>query len=141
MRHPRKRFSGHGKYSKRTGTRLPRKKKFEAVLDTKSGVIVRSQLERRCADFLLKNKIKFQYEPLILLGGRQFRPDFYLPDYNLFLEICGYIHMPFYRDRVRNKEKIYARHGLHVIFIQGKKPAEILRVLRYELVKHAIISD
>ncbi len=140
MKYPRKRFSGKGKYSRYKGTRLPRKKKFEAELETKSGVKVRSQLEKHCADFLYEHQIRFQYEPLMLLGGHQFRPDFYLPDYNLFLEICGYNHMPFYRDRVKSKKEIYEKHGLQVLFVEGKTPNSVLGKLQKELKARNIIS-
>ena len=99
------------------GKRLIRMKMFEPVIETESGVRVRSSYEKKCADFLYKNNIKFQYEPLMLLGGRQFRPDFYLPDYNLFVEICGYNHQPYYRDKMRFKKLIYEKSGLDAVFI------------------------
>lgn len=53
----------------------------------------------------------------MLLGGRQFRPDFYLPDFNLFIEICGYNHQPYYRDRRIYKEQVYKKQGLRAIFV------------------------
>ncbi len=99
------------------GRRLVRKKKFEPRLPTDSGVEVRSLYEKRCVDFLFRNNIKFQYEPLILLDGKQYRPDFFLPDYNLFLEICGYGHMPFYNERIKHKIQIYKKHGLRAVFV------------------------
>ncbi|HER00294.1 MAG TPA: hypothetical protein ENO22_13220 [candidate division Zixibacteria bacterium] len=115
----------HGRFSPTRGVRLPRKKKFEARLATRSGVNVRSELERKTADFLHKSGIEFRYEPLMLLGGRQFRPDFYLPAHNLFLEICGYNHMPFYRDRLRKKKEVYQAHGLKVYFVECSKSSEL----------------
>ncbi len=54
----------------------------------------------------------------MLLGGRQFRPDFFLPEYNLFLEICGFNHMPYYRSRVEQKRATYEKHKLNVVFIK-----------------------
>ncbi len=90
---------------------------FEAVIETDSGVRVRSTYEKQCADLLFKNNVSFQYEPLMLLEGRQFRPDFYIPDYNLFLEICGYNHQPYYRDRIKLKKRIYEKSGLDAVFI------------------------
>jgi len=53
----------------------------------------------------------------MLLGGRKYRPDFFLPEYNLFVEICGYGHQPFYRDLVRQKKQIYQKHELATVFI------------------------
>lgn len=99
------------------GLKLPRKRLFEPVIETESGVKVRSQYEKACADFLYRNNIAFQYEPLMLLNGRQFRPDFYLSDFNLFLEICGYNHQPYYRDRISLKKRIYEKSGLSAVFV------------------------
>jgi hypothetical protein len=106
-----------GRYTPPRGIRLPRRMTFEPTLPTASGVPVRSRYEQRCADFLFAHKITFQYEPLMLVGGRKYRPDFFLPEYNLFLEICGYGHQPYYRDRVRRKKLVYQKHKLKTVFI------------------------
>jgi hypothetical protein len=103
------------------------------AIATASGVKVRSQYEKTCADYLSENKIAFQYEPLLLLGGRQFRPDFYLPEQNLFIEICGYNHMPFYRDRVAEKRRIYQRHKLNIIFMRATSQGSLIKQLEGEL--------
>ncbi len=86
-------------------------------IETPQGHTVRSKYEKTCTAFFEKNGIEYKYEPLILLGGKQYRPDFYLPQYDLFIEICGYNHMPHYRDRVKKKEEAYARGGLKAAFI------------------------
>jgi hypothetical protein len=99
------------------GKKIVREKMFEPVIETESGIKVRSSYEKICADLLFENNIKFQYEPLMLLGGRQFRPDFYLPDFNLFIEICGYNHQPYYRDRRLYKEQVYKKHKLKAVFV------------------------
>jgi hypothetical protein len=56
---------------------------------TKSGIRVRSKIEKIIADFLFHEKVRFVYEPRVCLGGQAIRPDFYLPDYNLFYEHFG----------------------------------------------------
>ena len=86
-------------------------------MTTSSGIKVRSSYEQTCADLLTVNGVEFQYEPLMLIGGRQFRPDFYLPAQNLFLEICGYNHMPHYRDRIAHKKQLYKSNNLQAIFV------------------------
>lgn len=134
----RKRPKKSGKYRPPRGIRLPRKKRFRRKLDTESGIKVRSKYEKRCADYLSRSKIKFQYEPLMLLGNRQFRPDFYLPEYNLFLEICGYGHMPYYRDRVAYKQKIYEQLGLRSVFIYYRGTGSLEEKIGAELVKSGV---
>src|SRR5258708_5954579 len=56
---------------------------------TKSGIRVRSKIERIIADFLFEEGIRFIYEPQIWLDGLGIRPDFYLTDYDLFYEHFG----------------------------------------------------
>jgi hypothetical protein len=115
------------------GLKLPRQKLFEPVLETLSGIKVRSSYEKTCADLLYQNNIKFRYEPLMLLGGRRFRPDFYLPDYNLFIEICGYGHQPYYRDRIKYKEQIYKKNKLSAAFINYNGTGDLRDMIEEEL--------
>jgi len=68
----------------------------------------------------MERGINFVYEPLLLLSGKQYRPDFYLPEFSLFIEICGFTHMPFYRDRIDLKQKVYAAKGLRCAFIVSR---------------------
>jgi hypothetical protein len=98
-----RRFSKSGKHAPPRGERLKRQERNAPRYDTQAGVKVRSRLEQRCADVLTDAGIVFQYEPLLLLAGRQYRPDFFLPEFNLFLEICGYRHMPFYPGYCMNR--------------------------------------
>jgi DNA helicase IV len=113
----RKHLKKTGKPGRLRGVRPLRNRKFQPVIDTHSGNKVRSQYERICADWLQSEGIEFVYEPVILMQGRQFRPDFYLPKYDLFLEICGYNHMPYYRNRVSHKRELYEKFKLKVAFI------------------------
>jgi len=45
---------------------------------TKNGEKVRNLFEKEVADILFKNKVKYQYEPLVHVGKRFFFPDFLL---------------------------------------------------------------
>jgi DNA helicase IV len=134
----RKRIKKNGKCIPLRGARLERKKKFEPTIATASGVEVRSLYEKRCADFLFDNNIKFKYEPLILLDGKQYRPDFFLPDFNLFIEICGYGHMPYYNERLKLKERLYEKHNLQVLFIHYNGRGSLEKKIRESLEKHGI---
>ena len=118
------------------GKKLPRRRKFEASIETKSGIAVRSEYERICADYMHDRGIRFQYEPLMLIGGKQFRPDFYLPEHDLFVEICGYVHMPHYRSRMRHKEGIYRRNGLKALFVEHDGKGSLADKLGKALAEH-----
>lgn len=97
-----------------------------AIATTEAGPRVRSKLESYCVDYFHQHGISFHYEPLLLLAGRKYRPDFYLPDFDLFVEICGYSHMPFYVDRIEEKRKQYIERGLKAVFIVARSKPELL---------------
>ena len=130
---PKRRYPKSGKYSPLRGTRVAPRKEFPAVLGTESGVRVRSKYEQRCADYLYRENIRFEYEPLMLVGGRQVRPDFYLPDYNLFLEICGYGHMPYYKSRISRRQRLFRELGLSAVFIHYDGKGSLEAMIRAEL--------
>jgi len=71
--------------------RLLSKKKWETsvTFKTKSGIRVRSKIEKIIADFLFDQGIRFVYEPIVNLGGFYVMPDFYLVDYEIFIEHFG----------------------------------------------------
>ena len=115
------------------GIKILRKRKFQPTIETRSGIRVRSRYEKTCADYLFERGIEFQYEPLMLIGGRQFRPDFFLPELNLFLEICGYEHMPHYRTRIAQKKEIYDRNGLRALFVHYDGRGPLADCLKREL--------
>lgn len=133
MRFAGKRFKKDGLHVAPPGVRVPRKRKFDTGIATRSGRPVRSKYEKRCADFFTEKEIEFIYEPLIILGGRQYRPDFFLPEYNLFVEICGYGHMPYYCDRTDRKEQIYRKAGLDAVFIHYNGKGSLEKILVTEL--------
>jgi hypothetical protein len=137
----RKRIKKDGRPMPSRGLRLPRKRKFEPELDTAAGVKVRSKYEQRCVAFLERHGIRFQYEPLILLDGKRYRPDFYLPDYNLFLEICGYRHMPHYIDRQSHKEQVYNKRELNSLFINYNGKGSLEKLLRTELERVGVVFE
>jgi very-short-patch-repair endonuclease len=118
-------------------TRVKRMPRPGAGSQAGDGRPFKSKYEKRCAQFLSRLRIRYQYEPLLLLRGKSYRPDFFLPDYNLFVEICGYSHMPYYRSRTHFKEQIYEKAGLQVLFIHAKNERDAEEKLRVYLQERA----
>jgi DNA helicase IV len=58
-------------------------------IDTLSGVKVRSKLERKVANYLFSKRIRFEYESPVLFAEVVFRPDFYLPEIDAYIEVLG----------------------------------------------------
>lgn len=63
-------------------------------VETLSGVMVRSNLERKVADFLYSRGIPFEYERPVLFAESVFRPDFYLPRIDAYVEVLGLWNHP-----------------------------------------------
>lgn len=61
----------------------------KASLDTMQGEKVKSVEELTIANFLYLNGIEYEYEKPYPFGNTMYRPDFYLKDYNIYLEHFG----------------------------------------------------
>jgi len=98
----------HGKWSKYKGTWM------------------RSSWEVLFAQFLDLSGIKYQYEPKTFdLGNTTYTPDFYLPEFNLYIEIKG-----FWRDDAKRKFKmfkqIYSKIKIKVLMQKNLKEIGVL---------------
>ncbi len=87
---------------------------------------VRSRAEQLIADYFDQHKIRYEYESEIVSGfwifaERVSRPDFYLPDYDVYVEYWGMVDVDDERKRgeyVRAmKYKMARYHGLGIKFI------------------------
>ena len=86
----------------------PKKSKYNSLYNGK--IYLKSKWELRVARFLDINKIKWHYEPFVVKyldseknQNRGTVPDFYLPDYNLLIEVKGFME----KQKITNtKDKI-----------------------------------
>lgn len=78
------------------------------------GLFVRSTWEANIARFFNHMEIRFEYEPqsFELSNGKTYRPDFYLPEYNKFIEVKGF---PGGMDRYRRFRKEYPEYIIEMI--------------------------
>jgi hypothetical protein len=98
----------------------------------KDGREVRSKAERFIADFLFDNNIRFRYETMLILGGVEVHPDFYLEDVNLVLEHCG-MDKPEYNIKRQKKEQLYTTHKQAFVTTTIEDEHEIQDVLKRKL--------
>ena len=80
-------------------------------------ILMRSSYEIRVAELLTTLNIKWDYEPIAfpLNGtGTTYRPDFYLPDYNMWWEVKGWMR-PASRDKLRQFFIQYPNEELRII--------------------------
>ena len=80
----------------------------------------KSEGERKIAFFLDHNKIRFQYEPAVVIESydqkpRIWYPDFYLPEFKTYIEHYGLAGHQTYDKGIKAKESAYLKSGLDVI--------------------------
>lgn len=68
---------------KNKGVNVPKDGKYFTSLD---GTKVRSKSEQFIADWFYRHSIKYDYEPLLNVKDFDFRPDFFIPEANLYIE-------------------------------------------------------
>ena len=92
---------------------------LENKISNPKHINLRSEGERRIANFLEDNSIKYQYEPALLINSEQkpriWYPDFYLPEFATYIEYFGLVGNQNYDDGVKRKETLYSKEGLAVI--------------------------
>ncbi|RJR23650.1 MAG: hypothetical protein C4582_05305 [Desulfobacteraceae bacterium] len=80
----------------------------------------KSEGERRIAYFLEANKMKYHYEPGVLVNSPQSKPriwypDFYLPEFGSYIEYYGLVGRDNYDRGIKRKNAAYSEMGLDVI--------------------------
>ncbi|MBF0231908.1 MAG: hypothetical protein HQK65_02570 [Desulfamplus sp.] len=81
----------------------------------------KSDGERKIAEFLEDNLIKYRYEQGVLVQSpeklpRIYYPEFYLSEFNMYIEYYGMAGDPDFDKGINVKESAYALTGLNVIF-------------------------
>jgi len=85
-----------------------------------------SSWEVKFAQFLSLSNIRWQYEPKTFdLGNTTYTPDFYIPEWNLYIEIKGYLTLEA-KKKINSFKKIYSDINFKIFF---KKELEELSVL------------
>ncbi len=94
---------------------------FKPHIKTKQRFKVRSNGEKKIADFLKEHKIVCSYETeMLILDGYVCVPDFHLKDYDIYIEFYG--GYPGSRTKKVLKNKLYRKYSVPCIFIT---PAEL----------------
>ena len=83
------------------------------------GIYMRSSYEIKFAQFLDLSSIKYLYEPKFFdLGNTTYTPDFYIPDWNLYIEIKGW-----WREDAKKKFDLFKKlyHKVRIKLLMGKE--------------------
>lgn len=117
-------------------------KNFEAVVNyakrrrTEDGTAVQSIGEKRIADWLAERRIAYIYDERFRMAGDiQIRPDFYLPEFDLYIEYWG-MDTPEYVANMEKKMFLYQRCGKKLISIPFRDFDSIESVLAEKLSRY-----
>ncbi len=84
---------------------------------------VKSRSEAKIANYLSQNNIDYRYEKQIHMKVKwahkryrnKFKPDFYLPKYDVYIEYFGLWEQPKYQKKARQKMAIYHSNRIKLI--------------------------
>ena len=117
-------------------------KNFEATVEnaklrrTEGGTAVQSNGEKRIAEFLECEKIDFVYDERFRIAeGDLIRPDFYLPEFDLYIEYFG-MDTPDYLAKAEKKRILYQRAGKKLISLSFRDDAHLIETLREKLSRY-----
>jgi hypothetical protein len=110
-------------------------------IKTKNGTFVQSDGERMIADFLNRHGITFRYDERIrIIDGYAVRPDFYLPEFDLYIEYWGMDTID-YKIGMLKKMKLYQQEGKSLISIYREDKPHIEQVLSHKLSRYMRIQQ
>ncbi len=103
------------------------------------GHIVKSRGELIIDNYLYRLKIKHIYEGEIRVNGHIIKYDWYLPDFDVYIEYWGYFGKE-YLERKKEKIKLYEEGNLELISIEDEMFHDIYKYLREQLEKYGTIE-
>lgn len=115
---------------------------FESMVEvakvrrTMGGTAVQSMGEKRIAEFLECERIEYIYDERFRIAGDALvRPDFYLPEFDLYIEYFG-MDTPEYRENMEKKRKLYQRAGKKLVSVSWRDDENLEAILREKLSRY-----
>jgi len=105
-------------------------------LRTVDEVAVQSRGEKRIGDWLASKGIEYRYdERMVIAGGLRMRPDFYLPEFDLYIEYWG-MDTSEYVANMRNKRILYQRERKKLISLSYRDFDQLEQLLEEKLSRY-----
>ncbi len=87
------------------------------TIEAQDGTVVQSQGERRIAEWLTAHGLAYRYDAKFrIIGEFQIRPDFYLPELDLYIEYWG-LDTPQYKMSMYKKQMLYQQEGKRLVSV------------------------
>jgi len=111
------------------------------TVEARDGTVVQSQGERRIAEWLTAHGLTYRYDAKYrIIGEFQIRPDFYLPELDVYIEYWG-LDTPQYKMSMYKKQTLYQQEGKRLISIYPKDLAVLDRLLTAKLRLYGFVTD
>jgi len=106
------------------------KVELNKTITARAGTLVQSDGERLIANWLADHNIAYRYdERFRILSGHAIRPDFYLPELNVYIEYWG-MDTADYKIGMFKKQQLYQQEGKRVISLHPADKPRLDGVLR-----------
>lgn len=114
---------------------IPKDGKYFTTLN---GTKVRSKSEQFIADWFYRHSIKFEYEPLLNVKDFSFKPDFFIPEANLYIE-----HISDKSFSTKDKEEQFKKGNLLLVktFESMTKDSALFNHTLDKIVKNRLPAD
>ncbi|MFZ2657023.1 MAG: hypothetical protein WAX69_18970 [Victivallales bacterium] len=90
------------------------------IIEVGDGTVVQSEGERKIAQWLTSNGLAYRYDAKFrIIGEFQIRPDFYLPELDVYIEYWG-LDTPQYKMSMFKKQTLYQQEGKRIISVYPK---------------------
>ena len=106
------------------------------TIQARDGTIVQSKGERLIADWLTRHSIAYRYDAKYrIIGEFQIRPDFYLPELDVYIEYWG-LSTPQYKMSMYKKQTLYQQEGKRLISIYPADLTGLNELMRTKLERY-----
>jgi hypothetical protein len=103
------------------------------TIEARDGTVVQSEGERRIAEWLTAHCLAYRYDAKFrVIGEFQIRPDFYLPELDVYIEYWG-LDTPQYKMSMYKKQTLYQQEGKRLISVYPKDLPVLDRLLATKL--------
>ena len=117
------------------------KVELNKTIRAKDGTFVQSDGERKIAEFLSRHGIVYRYdERMRIIDGYAIRPDFYLSEYDLYIEYWGMDTID-YKIGMLKKLKLYQQQGKKLVSVYREDRPHLEEVLRKKLKAHMRVGE
>lgn len=109
------------------------KVELQKTIRAKDGTLVQSDGERRISELLADENIPYRYdERFRILDGYAIRPDFYLPEFDVYIEYWG-MDTADYKIGMLKKQKLYQQQGKRLLSLYPADKPNLRQILLSKL--------